>query len=196
MLKIGPKLWFILQWEATTTSSHPLQMEHWSCAAPAASDIETKVCYCQVPSCAVFRKGNDSVGFKIELLPKAEFLCNAKIIWELSLRTKSQVLPMLGLPVPRRKRPPLPSVGKVTGMKRGGSAKGEGDKGSKVLSLRVSRPLFLLILKNEWKMATLSFVKLQNSALQQQRLRSTSSYTYIFWKLMSPTILWPPTHSS
>ena len=48
-----------------------------------------------------------------------------------------------------KKKTPLPSVGKVTGMKRGGSAKGEGDKGSKVLSLRVSRPLFLLILKNE-----------------------------------------------
>ena len=33
-----------------------------------------------------------------------------------------------------KKKIPLPSVGKVTGMKRGGSAKGEGDKGSKVLS--------------------------------------------------------------
>ena len=52
----------------------------------------------------------------------------AKIIWGLWVRTKSQVLPMLSLPVPRRKGPPLsPLWEKVTGMKRGSGTKGEGE---------------------------------------------------------------------
>ena len=70
----------------------------------------------------------------------------AKIIWGLWVRTKSQVLPMLSLPVPRRKGPPLsPLWEKVTGMKRGSGTKGEGESSQ-------GSPLFIvvaLILKKE-----------------------------------------------